>query len=250
MKRLRVILSAALAAALLAACSRPTAPEKVRVATDPTFPPFEVLDEGRRQLVGFDLDLMKAIAARANLDVEFVSASLPAVVQGVAACEYDAGISAIAVTPERQQQVAFSKPYFTNGQVLVVKRGNLTLTGPGQLSGVTVGVQARSAGAAALAPVSGVRLKTYRSPDSAFEDLINGLIDAVVADEPLAANYVAIRANNLQLVGAPLSAEDYAIAVCPQHAALAQKIDAGLAAARADGTLEKLKQQWVLTLNP
>ena len=75
MKRISLMLSViVLAALVLGACAPAATPAagmtKVRVATDATFPPFELVDETSKDLTGFDVELMNAVAAKANLEVE------------------------------------------------------------------------------------------------------------------------------------------------------------------------------------
>jgi polar amino acid transport system substrate-binding protein len=238
----------------LGACSlgTPSAPSassartKVVVATSASYPPFEFMTDNRQSIIGFDIDLMKAIAAKSGLDVEFTNLPYEAVLAGVADCTYTAGIAAIAVDDNLKSQMSFSDPYFTVGQVVVVKQGNPTITSRETLVGQTVGVQAGSAGASELKKISGARPKVYPAADQAFDELINGLIDAVVADNAQALGYIGVRANGLKIVGDAFAGSNYGIAVCGQHPELLQKINAGLAAVRADGTLDKLTQEWIV----
>ena len=81
----------------------------------------------------------------------------------------------------------------------------------------------------------------------AFQDLKNGLIDAVVADNALALIYVGDSANNFKIVGEALTGESYGIAVCPQKLDLLKRINDGLASLKFDGTLDKLAQKWVVS---
>ena len=105
------------------------------VGADATFPPFESLDAPRRKIVGFDVDLMNAIADRADLKVEIVATRYGELLVGIAQCQITAGISAIPITEDLEGQMLFSEPYFVNGQVVVVKKGNITITGRDSLAG-------------------------------------------------------------------------------------------------------------------
>jgi ABC-type amino acid transport substrate-binding protein len=218
---------------------------KVRIGVDATFPPFESFDRNKKESTGFDVELMRAIAAREGLDVEFANVEKNRLLTGVLNCEYDAGISAISMTDELKQQIVFSEPYLSVGQVVVVKKGNITITGRDLLSGMTVAVQLGSPVVAEMQSIPDVQLLAYPSIDAAFTDLIAGYIDAVVAGKPRAQSYVNIPANNLKIVGEEFGGEDYGIAVCNTNAELAAKINAGLGAVKADGTLDKLAQQWL-----
>jgi ABC-type amino acid transport substrate-binding protein len=94
----------------------------IRVATDATFPPFEIVDESTQELTGFDIELMRAIAAESNLNIEFVNIAFDSVVAGLAQCQYEAAIAAITITEERAEQMLFSDPYINAGQIVVIRK--------------------------------------------------------------------------------------------------------------------------------
>ena len=218
---------------------------KLLVGTDATFPPFESLDVSKRKIVGLDVDLMNAIAARAGLQVEMVGTRYGAILEEIAQCQLSAGISAIPITDELKKQMLFSDPYFTNGQVVVVKKGNISITGRDTLDGMSVGAQKGTTSVDEVAQIPGVQPVSYPTAEFAFRDLAEGLIDAVVADKLLALSYVGVKANNLKIVGDEFSAESYGIAICNQQTDLLKKINAGLAAVKADGTLSKIQKKWL-----
>jgi polar amino acid transport system substrate-binding protein len=237
-----------LAGILLSACAgQTTAPNKLKIATDATFAPFETANMTTKELSGFDIDLMKVIASKAGFEVEFSNVAFSRMLTGVAKCQYDAGISAITPSAALKGQIAFSDPYLTFGQVLVVKKGNILINGREQLPGMTVGSQNGSPGATEIMKIPGAQLQAYDSYDLAFQDLVTGFIDAVVAGQPRAQSYAAIKANNLKIVGDPFATETYAVAICLKNPDLLQKINAGLAAVKADGTLDRLSQKWLKT---
>ena len=95
---------------------------KIVVATDATWPPMEYVDENR-EIVGYDIDLMKAIAEEAGLEVEFKNVAWDGIFAGLAAGEYDAVISSVTITDERRENYDFSDPYINAGQIVVVDAG-------------------------------------------------------------------------------------------------------------------------------
>jgi polar amino acid transport system substrate-binding protein len=246
-KRLSVVVVTLLViGTVLSACGGSTGAAKIKIGTDATFPPFELVDEKTKELTGFDVELMKAVAAKAGLDIEFINVGFDPLLAGIAQCQYDGGIAAITITDERKQQMLFSDPYFDAGQVVVVKQNNTDIQGKDNLSGKTVGSQIGTTGAIEIGKIAGAKLKTYDSFDLAFQDLINGQIDAVVADNPLALGYVGKNADKLKIVGSVFTSESYGIAVCNKRADLVQKINQGIAAVKADGILDKLTQKWIV----
>jgi polar amino acid transport system substrate-binding protein len=240
---------------LLSACTTSGSPQtpagtnattvkKILVATDGTFPPFEIYNANKKELSGFDIDLMNAIAVKAGLNIEFVNTDYNQVLAGVAQCKYDLGISAISMSDESQRYMRFSEPYLTTGQVVVVKKGNLNIADQSQLAGMSVGASTGSLAAEEFSKSPQVRLKKYDSLSLAFQDLITGFIDAVVADAPHAQMYVNVKANNLKIVGDQFEPENYGIVICNRKADLVDKINAGLSALKSDGTLDRLVKKW------
>ena len=244
MKKYALLSFLILLSLVLAACGG-AAPKKVIVATDATWPPFESVDETSKQIVGFDIDLFNAIAAKEGLQLEFKNVGFDPLLAGIAQCQYDAAISAITITDERKKSMAFSDTYFAAGQVVTVRTDNTDITTKDNLTGKTVGAQIGTTGAMEVEKVSGATLKTYDTVDLAYQDLMNGQVDAVVADNPLALGYVAKNADKIKTVGPVFTDENYGIAVCKTNADLLAKINKGLAAVKAEGTIDSLTTKWV-----
>ncbi len=250
--RFRWILLVVAALALLSGCApaTPKAPNVITVATDATWPPFEYVDEQSKAIVGFDVDLIKAIAAAEGFEVRVVNVSWDALLAGVAQGEYDAAISVITITPERQQQMLFSDPYYNAGQVIVVRADESAIQSPADLNGRRAGAQLGTTGAMEIQKIAGAQLKTYDTIDLAFLDLLNGQIDAVVVDNPLAQGYVAQYAGRLRIVGEPFTDEWYGIAVAPGRTELLERINRGLRAVQDSGQFAALVQQWLTGPQP
>jgi polar amino acid transport system substrate-binding protein len=232
---------------LLSACTSQTPKTKISIVTDATYPPFESVNEGDHQLIGYDIELMKAIASRANLEVRFVPLSYAKILDAVAQCTYDGAISAIPITNERQPQIVFSNSYYAMGQVLVVKKGNTEITGLDRLAGKIVGTQQNTASQNELEKLTAAKSKLYFSFKLAFTDLILGDIDAVVSDYPEAIAYVRKDANNLKIIGDPFANQDLGIALCNKKTELVKIVNDNITALKADGTLTKLAQKWIIT---
>ncbi len=221
-------------------------PMAITVATDATWPPFEMVNESTKEIEGFDIELMDAIAEAANLEVEYVNVAFDPLLAGMATCQYDAAISAMTITEERKQDFLFSDPYFEAGQVVTVRTENTDISGPDSLSGKTVGAQIGTTGAIEVGQMEGVTLKTYDDIGLAFQDLMNGQVDAVIADDGLARGYIAKNNTKIKAAGEPFTNEAYGIAVCNKNTDLLGKINKGLAAVKADGLIEQLTQKWLV----
>ena len=245
MKRLSLafISLVVLGSMLLSACSTGSS-TKIRVASDATWPPFEIVDEKTKEITGFDIDMMKAIGKSQNLNFEFINVGFDPLLAGIAQCQYDAAVSSITITDDRKKSMLFSDPYLNAGQVVTVKIDSAIQNKDG-LAGKTVGAQIGTTGAIEIEKISGAVLKTYDTLDLAIQDLMNGQIDAIVADYPTAVAFVAKNSDKLKTVGGPFTDEYYGIAVCNKNTDLLNKINAGLKVVKDDGTMAKLEEKYL-----
>lgn len=218
---------------------------KIRVATNATYPPFTYVDEQTGQIVGFDIDLMNAIAKKENLEIEFINVAFKPLLEDMAQGKYDAAISAISITEERKKDMLFSDPYFVAGHVVTVRKDNTSITDKDSLTDKVVGVEIGSTSAVYVGEMAGVTIKAYVEYGPAFNDLMNGVIDAVVSDNTIALNYVTKNPDKLRIAGEPFTQENYGIAVAKNKTELLAKINAGLKAAKSEGLIEKLSQKWL-----
>jgi polar amino acid transport system substrate-binding protein len=224
---------------------------RVVVGNDPTYPPMEKDDEQTNQIVGLDPDLMNEIAKLINIKPEFKTANFDTIFTALQKKEYDAVMSSVSVTEERKKIVAFSDPYLTVGQIVVINTSNTKIKGYQDLASgeVTVGAQTGTTGETAAlekAKVPDNKLKRYQTIDLAFADLANGSIDAVVADSPTVANYTSQPqySGKLAPVGEPFTTEDYAIAVNQSDTELLNAINAALKQIKSGNTIQQLKDKY------
>ncbi len=220
-------------------------PLKIRVATDATWAPFEFVNETTKQIEGFDIDLLNAIAAKAGLQIEYINVGFDPLLAGMAQGTYDAAISSITITPARAAQMDFSNPYFTAGQTITVKKDNTAITGASTLTGKKIGAQLGTTGEVEAKAIANSTVRSYDEIGLAFQDLLNGQIDAVICDTPIANNYVKKNPNTLKIVGQPLSTENYGIAVAKGKTEVLNKINQGLAAIKAEGKIDQLVEKWL-----
>ncbi|MDY6867954.1 MAG: basic amino acid ABC transporter substrate-binding protein [Chloroflexota bacterium] len=235
-------LIAILMLSLLASCTQKS--DELVVATDATFPPFEYIEEDSKDIVGFDIDLMNAIAEKADLDIVYKNVAWDPLLAGMADCQYDMAISAMTITAARAEQFSFSDPYINAGQIVAVQIDNETIAGPDDLPGKTVGAQLGTTGAMEIEAIEDTTLKVYDTYELAFLDLANGQIDAVVADYPLAVAFVSQNADSLKLVGEVFTDENYGIAFCKGNTELIEKVNAALADLKDEGLIDELVQEW------
>ncbi len=223
------------------------APVLIKLATDATWPPMEFINQ-QKEIVGFDIDVINAIAKAAKFQVEIHNTAWDGIFAGLQSGSYEAIISAVTITEERKKVMDFSKPYINAGQVLVVQKGNNSIGNLNDLIGLNVGAQIGTTGALAVAEVEGIELKNYDELGLAVSDLANGRLSAVVADTPVAADYVLNNKeykDSLKIVGEPFTEEYYGIAVKKGNQKVLKRLNEGLDSIEASGELAQLKQKWL-----
>ncbi len=238
-----VLLSVLLiAAVVLSACSQKS--EAVVVATDATFNPFEYTDESGN-LIGFDIDLMNAIADKAGFEIEWANVPFDSVTAGLSECQYDAGIAAISITDDRKKDMLFATPYLDAGLIVVVNKETTDINSLEDLKGKTVAAQLGTTGEIEAQKIEGVTYKPYDSYELAFLELANKGVDAVIADNPVAMGYVASNPEKLKTVGEVFNSEQYGIAVCKENTELLEKIDKALKELQESGFIAQLAEKYL-----
>lgn len=218
----------------------------LRVGTDATFPPFELVDEATQELTGFDVELMRAVAEQAGWNIEFVNQPFDPMLIALEQCQYDMGIAAITITDERKEKMLFSEPYINAGQIVVVRAGTTDIASKDDLVGMTIGAQLGTTGAIEAEKIEGITFKPYDTYDLAFLDLANGQIDAVIADYPLALDYIGQNPDKMQTVGEPFTDEFYGIAVCKNRSDLLEPLNQALQTLKDNGTVAQLEEKWLV----
>jgi polar amino acid transport system substrate-binding protein len=216
-------------------------------ATDATWPPMEFLDE-KREIVGFEIDLFNLVAKEGGFKAEFKNTAWDGIFAGLATGEYDAVLSSVTITEDRQKTMDFSIPYINAGQVLIVGKETTGVTTLDDLKGSAVGAQIGTTGAFEVEKVDGVELKTYDELGLAIEDLTNKRIAGVVADTPIAADYVLQNdtyKDKLMIVGKPFTEELYGVAVKKGNSEVLEKINKGLQKVLDTDDYEQLKKKWL-----
>jgi polar amino acid transport system substrate-binding protein len=227
-----------------ASCAKKAAPV-YKIGTNAEYPPLESVDQAGK-IVGFDPELIAAIAEKAGFKFELVNTRWDGIFVALQSGEFDAVISAATITDERRQTVDFSDPYLSAGQMLAVRVADKdTIKSPADLAGKKVGVQLGTTGDIWASENTKAEVVRYDEITLAFQALANKDVDAVLNDGPTSgAIIVANPQMNLTLVGEPFTEELYGIAVNKGKPELLQAINKGLAAVKADGTYDKLHEKW------
>lgn len=239
--------SATTAASTASAPTTSTAARVYAVGTDAAYAPFESQNE-KGEIVGFDIDIVKAVAAKSGIEVKFVNTPWEGIFNALKQGDRDLLVSSITITDERKQTMDFSDPYFDARQLIAVRTDSKVARFE-DLKPLKVGVQTGTTGDEAISKLQGKNstdIKRFESTPLALKELETGGIDAVVADNGVVVNYVKNNAGNRfkTVDDASFVPEHYGIAVKKGDAALLAKLDQGLAAIRADGTYDRISARY------
>lgn len=219
---------------------------EISVATDSTWPPMEYINRDR-ELVGFDIDLLREIGLRRGFRPVFETVAWDGIFAGLAANQYVMIASSVTLLEERKRAMLFSEPYFEAAQHIVVQKEAVGIQDLEELAGESVGAQIATTGSRLVAATPGVELRAYDDLGLAVEDLATGRLAAIVADVAIVEYFVLGNeryAQELAVTGPPYAMEDYAFAIRRDHPQLRDTINAGLAEVRNDGTLSEIREFW------
>lgn len=216
--------------------------------TEPTFAPFDTTDEDGK-LVGFDMDLMDAIAKNQGFKVDYKSFEFDSLIPALEAGNIDmitAGMN--SEDPERRKKVDFSDPYYKSGLVVMVKKDNDTVKSIDDLTpDMTVASQIGTTGADLATKLKDEgKIKDTKIDNQFTECLLqlqNGDVNAVIIDKPVAEKALS-KYTDLKIVGDTLNAEAFGFAVAKGNTELLDKINKGLENVKKDGTYEKIYEKW------
>ena len=218
--------------------------KQVKVASDIAYQPFEFTKNGKT--VGFDVDLMREVGKRAGFEPQFQNVTFDGIIQGLGSGLYDTAISAMTITPEREKQIDFSKPYFNADQSLMVQKDS-KIKSTDDLSGKTVGVQIGTTGAMTANDLKKKgkigQVRTFDTITDAFSALENGQVDAIINDFPVSAYRAKTSNGSLVIVQTIPTGEQYGIAF-PKDSNLLKPANKALAEIKKDGTYAKLYEKW------
>ncbi|HDN19663.1 MAG TPA: basic amino acid ABC transporter substrate-binding protein [Candidatus Acetothermia bacterium] len=184
------------------------AQETYIVASDILWAPFEMVNEAG-EFLGFDLDLMRAIAHVAGFQIEIKNIAFDAIIENVRTGRADIGASGFTITAERERVVDFSIPYFLSNQAVLVRKDsglNIVTALAGLGPNKAVGAQNGTTGFYWVednlqAAGVDIELKGYETYPAAILDLVNGRVDAVIQDEPASMASIAAYPDILTVAG-------------------------------------------------
>lgn len=220
---------------------------KLIVGLDDTFVPMGFRDEAGN-LVGFDIDLAKAVSEEMGIPFEFQAIDWDAKELELQNKKVDCLWNGLSITPEREEVMQFTDPYLDNRLVIMTKQGSDIKT-KADLAGKNVGTQA---GSSALDVVKADAsystfqdtLTEYKDYDAAIMDLEIGRIEAVIVDEVL-GNYKNNQKGNVFAFGTEdFGPDKYGVALRKEDTSLFEEFNKAFEAVIANGTASELSMKW------
>ncbi len=214
---------------------------RLTVGTDAPFPPFEI---GRPpDLTGYDIEVMNAIAEDLGLETEYVNSSFDTIFRDVAQGRFDIVAAASTITPEREQTVDFSDPYYEAQQALLVEEGS-DIASVDDLGGATVGAQDGTTGETfANDETDAATVRGFPQGPDAINALVNGQVDAVIIDQPVALDAVE-QQEGVEIIEEIQTGELYGFALAPDSDSLREAVNQSLTRLKENGTLDELYRDY------
>ena len=218
------------------------AQEEIKFAMEATYAPFEYMDENN-QIQGFDVDLANALCDVIEAKCSFHNQPFDSLIPALKFRRYDAAISGIDITEQRQKVVNFTDAYYENSAAFVALKDKVA--DQNALQGKRVGVQNGSTHQSYLTEQMGkVTAVPYASYQDAFIDMQNGRIDSVFGDTAVVAEWFK-KNDSLVYVGNPVTNAKYfgngfGIALNKDNEALLNKLNAALKTVKDNGTYQQI----------
>jgi ABC-type amino acid transport substrate-binding protein len=211
------------------------------VGTDTPYPPFEIGQPPN--ISGYDIEVVNAIAQKLGLDVTYQDTSFDTIFRDLSQGKFDMVVAATTITPEREQKVDFSDPYYAADQALVVAPGSDIKTVE-DLADKTVGAQDGTTGEAyANDETDASDVRGFPEGPDAINALKAGQVDATIIDQPVAQDALD-KEGGIEIPTIIPTGELYGLPTAEDSDALREQINKGLQEMKDDGTLTGLYQKY------
>lgn len=219
--------------------------ESYTVVADNSFVPFEFMEDG--ELVGFDIDLITAIAEEAGFEIDgkIQTTNFDGIIPGLQTGQFEIAVAGIGITEERKQTIDYSDPYYESGLTIAVQQDNEDINSIEDLEGKTVATRLGSTSSQFLEEtLEDKTIDTYEQLDQVYMAVENGSADAVLYDTPNVEYYIATTGDGLKTVGDNYQAEEYGIAISKGNDDLVAAINDALATLQENGTYDEIYDKW------
>jgi len=246
MRILMIILALTILLTVASACGKK---EKLTMATNAEFPPYEFYQSNK--IVGIDAEIAEAIAKKIGMELSIEDIDFDSVIPSVETGKYSMAMAGLTVTEVRKEQVNFTTSYATGVQVIIVPDGSSITSVDDLLEDGAfhrIGVQLATTGDLYstwdLEDEGLASIERYPKGADAVMALNTGKIDCVIIDNEPAKVFVS-QNPGLKILDTEFAVEDYAIAVNKSNTELYNKINIALEALIADGTVQTIINKYI-----
>ncbi len=216
------------------------------VGVSADFPPFTFLNE-QHQLTGFDVDLIKEIGHRMDMNVELQNMPFSSLLPALQLGRIQAICSGLTATPERAKHVLFTTPYLEGNPLIIVSRASEPYDTVESLHGKEVVVNAGYTADLYMSKITDVHVRRLKSVADAFLAFNSSRTAAFVTAQNTVKSFFEKKGMQQYAVATiPDTDENASIAVSPKCPDLLTKIQAALDVIKQDGSLKQLKNKWKL----
>lgn len=245
MKKYKKILL--VAAASLSFATASVAAEKIRIGTEGAYPPFNLIDSSG-EVVGFDLDIAKALCEKMEVECSVVISDWDGIIPALNAKKFDFLAASMSITEERSRAVDFTDPYYTNGLQFIAPKNSDFKVDAESLKGKIIGTQRATIAGQWLEDNMGknVDIKFYDTNENAYLDLESGRLDGVLADKFVNWEWLKSDAGaNFEFKGEPVFDNDkIAMAVRKGDDELRERLNTALKEIVEDGTYKAINDKY------
>lgn len=221
---------------------------KLVVGLSPDYPPFENLEGD--ELVGFEVDLGKAIAEELGLEYENKNLQFDAIIPAVTAGgQVDIGMSGFTVTPERAEQIDFTEAFYIDDQAVAVMKDEGITRDNAETAlnqeGVIIAVQSGTTGETyAQENYPNAVIKAFGNSTDCFAAMQSGQTNAVCTNKAVVEKMIKDAYQNAEIVATSATGEEYAIVVSKDNPKLTAAINEALQKLQENGTIDELTAKW------
>lgn len=218
----------------------------IHIATEGTYKPFSTT-KADGSLSGFDVELMRALCDEMKAKCEIKPQDWDGLLPGLIAKKYDAVIDAISITKERQAQVDFTDPYFTNTLVFVTKKGStINPDDPAQIESNKVAAQRSTLSTQWMENTHPkAKLNLYENLDQAFMDLAAGRSTMMISDKAPAYYWLTTpEGQGFEVKGKEIDVDDKMAIALQKNSPLREDFNKAIAAVKENGTYDKIYQSY------
>ncbi len=224
---------------------------QLKIGTEGAYPPFNYYDFDRN-LIGFDVDIAKALCEEMNAECTFVAQDWDGIIPALRSGKFDAIIASMSITPERDEVVDFTNKYYnTPPAIAVPKDSDLTQATPEALADIIMGAQSSTTHANyAAAYFADTELRRYGTPEEYKLDLASGRIDAAIDDVVVLSDWLKGEDGDCCKILTTLTpdpeinGQGAGIAVREGETELIAKFNDAIAAIRENGTYEEIQAKY------